>query len=347
MLFMVIRHALPTDSPSLIALTALTPMQGTISLRIDRKPDFFRLLKERGEAIVLVAEDESKNIVGSFSAAKQSFFLDDDVIPVYYLGDLKVHPTHTRSLLAYKLVKEMHRQLLQAGADLLVCTAAEGNASVFPFFDGRAGIPPFRRVNTFHVYQMLPRKGNIAGLITSAKEDLQAFFQTFYRRFHFHPCMHISEDEKRLVVKNEQVILAAITLYDPSNMKQNVVMDYPFSLQLTLGLLRRLKKILPLPPLPAKGQALRLLYVRQFGFLPKAKEAFLQLLQDARAYAFQHQYHFLTVAVDERDLELRKLVAPLSRLSFRSVSLATSLSNNQALLQDVCSGIAYEDYSLV
>ena len=46
---MVIRKALNGDSEALIELTRLAPMKGRISLRIDRKPDFFSLLKERGD----------------------------------------------------------------------------------------------------------------------------------------------------------------------------------------------------------------------------------------------------------------------------------------------------------
>lgn len=344
---MRIRHALPTDSAALIALTALTPMQGTISLRIDRKPDFFELLKHRGEAIVLVAEDNAGHIVGSFSAAKQFFYLNGDPVPVYYLGDLKVHPAHARSFLAYRLVKEMHRQLCLAGADLLVCTAAEGNDSVFSFFEGRAGIPPFRKINTFHVYQLMPRKGAFSGAVQSCNEDVHLFFQDFCQRFHFYPIMQSHEAEKILWAKGGAELLAAISLFDPGSIKQNVVMGYPFSLQLAIGLLRQLKRLFPLPPLPVKGEALRLLYVKQFGFLPGSKDVFLQLLQQARAYAFAKQYHFVTMAVDERDDELRSLVKPLSRFSFRSISLVTSLSGNQNLLTNVCSGIAYEDYSLV
>ena len=41
----IIRDATPKDSGKLLELTALTPMKGTIGLRIDRQPDFFSLLR--------------------------------------------------------------------------------------------------------------------------------------------------------------------------------------------------------------------------------------------------------------------------------------------------------------
>jgi hypothetical protein len=344
---MVIRHALPSDSAALIALTSLTPMKGPISLRIDRKPDFFSLLKQRGDAIVLVAEDKAQIIIGSFSAAKQYFLLNGSTVSVYYLGDLKVHPAYAKSFLAFKLVREMHRELLLAGADLLICTAAEGNEAVLPFFNGRAGIPPFRKINTFDVFQLLPKKGPIDDSLSTSGENIQSFFRQFYQRFHFYPCIQQCQTEEVLAIRQDEEVLAAISLFDPSAHKQNVLVDYTFPLHLTLGLLRGLQKLFPLPPLPVKGESLRLLYVKQFGFLPKGKTAFLQLLQQARARAYRKQYHFLTMAVDERDVELRNLIKPLSRFAFRSTCLGTSLSGNENLLNEVCSGIAYEDYSLV
>ena len=45
-----IREAVETDNEALLALTRATPMDGTISLRIDRDPDFFALLRLRGPA---------------------------------------------------------------------------------------------------------------------------------------------------------------------------------------------------------------------------------------------------------------------------------------------------------
>lgn len=46
--------ATPSDNQQLIKLTAASGMMGEISLRIDRKPDFFSLLKMRGETRVFV-----------------------------------------------------------------------------------------------------------------------------------------------------------------------------------------------------------------------------------------------------------------------------------------------------
>ena len=53
----IVRNAVPGDSEKLIELTSLAPMKGKIGLRIDRQPDFFRLLHLSGSFITLVAEN--------------------------------------------------------------------------------------------------------------------------------------------------------------------------------------------------------------------------------------------------------------------------------------------------
>ena len=52
------------DNRQLIELTSSSGMTGEISLRIDRKPDFFGLLNMRGESKVFVAVDH-ETIIGS------------------------------------------------------------------------------------------------------------------------------------------------------------------------------------------------------------------------------------------------------------------------------------------
>jgi hypothetical protein len=63
-----IREALPSDNEGLLQLTSVTPMKGQISIRIDRNPDFFRLLSMRGQSKTLIAE-QSGTLAGCFSVS--------------------------------------------------------------------------------------------------------------------------------------------------------------------------------------------------------------------------------------------------------------------------------------
>src|SRR5258708_3939559 len=134
-----IRQAVPADSEVLIQLTKQTPMEGNISVRIDRSPDFFALSEARGEAKVFVACNENNNlIVGCFSFSKQIFYSFGKPVDVYYLADLKILPEYSKSFAAYLLVKHVQSHLRSIGADILFCTAVNDNHAISPFFAGRA-----------------------------------------------------------------------------------------------------------------------------------------------------------------------------------------------------------------
>ena len=79
-----IRNATPSDNEGLLWLTSMTPMKGKISIRVDRNPNFFRLLDRRGSSQVLVAEEEGK-IVGCISVASAPVHIDGKLESVYYL----------------------------------------------------------------------------------------------------------------------------------------------------------------------------------------------------------------------------------------------------------------------
>ncbi|MGB8193781.1 MAG: GNAT family N-acetyltransferase [Chitinophagaceae bacterium] len=346
---MLIRKAIPADSAALIALTALTPMKGKISLRIDRKPDFFRLLQERGAHIVLVAEDDQHQITGSFSAARQNFVINNRIQPVYYLGDLKVHPDHCKSTVAYRLVKAMQQEMIASGIDLVICTAADGNTSVAPFFEGRSGIPAFQKTSVFNVHQVLPKPfaadahvrtyGNAA--------ELSSFYTQYFRRYNLYPAISHLEDCIHFCYEENGKMAAAISLFNPAAFKQNVLIDYPFSISVVLQLMRSLKLFLPLPSFPSKGDELRLLYVKYSGFGEGREYAFLKLLEAARDYAFRQRFHFVTIAADEKDVQVNKLLQPFSKFNFRSLHLIASLQKNDQLIRQIADNIAYEDYSLI
>src|SRR4029079_14788521 len=123
----------------------------------DRKPNFFLLLKKRGEYKVIVAE-KSNRIIGSISCSVQPTIVCNKEHLVYYIGDLKVHPDFTGTRLTYRLVKAMLEELGKMEADILFCTAASDNKAVQPIFEGRMALPPFNKTGYFKVHQLLPKR---------------------------------------------------------------------------------------------------------------------------------------------------------------------------------------------
>ena len=346
---MNIRQAISRDSDGLIELTALTPMKGRISLRIDRKPDFFALLNQRGEYFVVIAEDDQRKIAGSFSAAKQYFMIEDCLRPIFYLGDLKVSPIYIKSTIAYRLIKAMQEEVRKSGIDLFLCNTSQDNTHVFSFFQGRAGLPIFRETSLFNVYQLLPKNYPSNDKVSNncCIERLTGFYNNFFKRYHFYPAIsHIDNCINMCWTENGKIV-ASLSLYDPGMLKQHVIIDYPVSIGITLGLLKTLKGIIGIPYIPSKGDQLKILYLKYFGMEPGHEKDLFQLIRSARAFAFTKQFHFVAIAIDQKDVQLNKIIKPLSSFNFRSHQFIASLGKKEELVEKIRSNISYEDYSLV
>jgi predicted N-acetyltransferase YhbS len=347
----IIRDAVPEDSDKLIELTSLAPMKGTIGLKIDRQPDFFRLLHLSESFIMLVAENNQEQMIGCFAATKNKMVIGNEIMEVYYLRDLKIHPDYKGSMLAYSLVKNMYTTLLQKGADILCCTMASGNDAVVPFFKGRAGIPAFAEVAKYNVYQILPSYNAKLSSIQAGKDItlLAEFFNKQFSQFTLKPCEISSDvlgDCVNFSTVDDSGIAAAIAAFNPSFCKQNIVTHYSFSIAVLLNVLRLLKYFIKLPSLPEKYVPLKIIYAKYLAF-SGSKSCLKNVIQQLRHYAFNKDYHLIAIAVDEKDIGLNKLLKPLSRFVFKTSLLVTSLKKNDNLISIIKQGRCYEDYSLV
>jgi|KBSMisStandDraft_5_1062788.scaffolds.fasta_scaffold18704_5 hypothetical protein len=348
-----IRDAVPGDSEKLIKLTNLSPMKGAIGLRIDRNPNFFSLLELSESYILLIAENKENEIIGSFAATKNQLYIMGKQTIAYYLRDLKIHPYKKDLPIAYMLVKKMYERLKSINADILYCTAAAGNNAVIPFFEGRSGIPSFVNVSNFNVYELLPKANRSEAAVlmksnASAGEFISSEYSKKYAVYPTGLTNDINSNNSINVADEENgKINAFINGFNPSAYKQNIVTSYSFAIRLLLSALRFLKLFLPFAPLPKKNEPLKILYVRYYAYAQNRKKEFVRLLKSLCCYAYKKQYHFVSIAVDEKDVAVNKIIKPLSKFVFKSSLMMTSLNNNEKLLQQVKAGILFEDYALV
>jgi hypothetical protein len=342
-----IRIAVPSDSEELIQLTMQTPMEGSISIRIDRDPDFFSLSKARGETEVFVACIENNNlIIGCFSFSKQLFYSFGKPVDVYYLADLKIRPEYSKSFAAYLLAKHVQSHLQSIGANFLFCTAVNDNYAVMPFFNGRATIPKFQKLATFNSYQILPRKGKKHTPADINHFTLIDFYMKSYKNYSFYSSFNDLGQCKHFVnIENDQVS-SSMSVFDPSALKKNVTVKVRFAIKLLLKILRLLKYVFPLSDIPSLNKPLKILFIKYYACQKDNDAQFVALLDQVRAYAFANQYHLLSIAADERNLAINCLLKSKSITRLVSIGLITSLDNDQELLNLFSKGLCYEDFSL-
>ena len=358
-----IRAANEADNDGLLALTRATPMAGTISMRIDREPDFFALLRLRGKGKVFLAARE-REVVGCISAAIRTAYVSGVPESVAYIGDMKVHPHFSGTRIALRLIRAMEAHLKSIGIDLCFSVVADGNHRAMPLFEGRLGTPRWAHLGRFLVNELIPWPfvgwSRRYGMETAEAADLPAIamlLDRFHRSRQFAPQLS-HEDLATTLSASREVpfsmilvaraggsIVATLSLHDTWEVKRNVLLGTSVSLRCALALLRIAAAPLPGFRLPRIGDPLRVLYVRFVACEEGHFEALRTLLATARAEAFRRRFTFLVIGLHERD-PLRSLVRGIPRFTFSSLALATRLTIPDRL-ESLTRELPFEDFALV
>jgi predicted N-acetyltransferase YhbS len=352
-----IREANAADNEALLALTRATPMEGTISLRIDRDPDFFALLRLRGAGRVFVAA-RGRQVVGCITAALRTVYVGGVPETIAYVGDMKVHPRFSGSRVALRLIQALEADLRLAEIDICFSVVADGNRRALPLLEGRLGIPRWTPLGRFLVDELLPtpfrKRSEDYRIETAQPADLPAITELldhFHRSRQFAP--HLPEKEiadtlsagGTFVARSGRQVVATLTLSDMGPMKRNVLLNAPAPIRGSLAVLRLATAPFPGFHVPRIGDALRLLSVRHAACDDGHSAALQALLHRARAEAFRRRFTCLAVGLHERD-PLRSLVRGIPRFTFTSLAFATSLGGT-GRLEKLADGIPFEDYALV
>jgi predicted N-acetyltransferase YhbS len=303
-------------------------------------------------------------VIGCISAALRTAYISGVPETIAYIGDMKVHPSFSGSLVAVRLIKALEADLRLNSIDLCFCVAADGNHRVMPLFEGRLGMPRWVRLGRFLVNGLVPSPftGHSKHYPIDAAQAadipaLTSLLDRFHRTRQFAP--QLAEDEIAQTLSNSPAepfprtfvarighrVVATLTLCDTASVKRNVLLNAPASLKAALALLRVVAAPFPDFRVPRMGQALRLLTARYAACEDAHHPALEALLALARAEAFRHGFSFLMIGLHESD-PLRSLVRGIPRFTFSSLALATSLGDPSGLENRVA-GIPFEDYALV
>jgi predicted N-acetyltransferase YhbS len=336
-----IREATDADNEALLALTRATPMGGRIALRIDREPDFFALLRARGEAVIYVAT-HAQEVIGCLSAAMHTSYVRGTLEKIAHVGDMKVHPAFRGRRVTLRLIAALQIRLQAEGVDVCFSLVADGNKPVMTIAEGSHGTPAQVQLGRFFVDELIPspfgRKPRGYVIEPACEQDLPeiaGILDRLSRERNFAPPVLLEELEKCLaptrsgafrqmmVARDAGRVVATLTVEDTRNLRQNVLVGVPLSLRVALPILRALAFPIPGFSVPHLGGQLSILYVRLMACGEGCEEALRPLISEARALAYHHRFTFLSVGLHERD-PLRAVLDGIPRFTFTSRSMATS-----------------------
>lgn len=340
------------DNQQLIDLTAASGMKGDISLRIDRHPNFFKLLEMRGESTVFVAVDADV-IIGCICLSRQEVYVNKQIIPMQYIGDFKILESYRNKGIGLNLCNQLADYVISTGVDLAFLNFSKGNDKPISFFRERPNIPDFVNIGFFNIIQFIGKnRKSINSKFkieeTHITDELIQFLNDHYRNYELGSVITKEklEGTVNFIIRNDFTIIAAMCLLDTMNVKQNVVMHLSKKMDYLLKFLNLFKSFFGISKMPTLGEPVKMIYIKYFAVKDNEKEMVNSLIDQARNIVFQKEYSFVSIGIHEKD-PLNNCFKVLLKITFNSVGMLLSIKNNKKIMQNVEQGIPFEDYSLV
>ena len=346
------RLATKDDNQQLIELTSTSSMAGETSLRIDRKPDFFSLLKMRGETKVFVALD-GNTIIGTLCSTLQQVYVSGQILPMQYIGDFKVAESFRNMGIGLQLCNNMADYVISIGADLAFLNISKGNTKPISFFKNRPGVPDFDNIGVFKIHQFIGKKKKIFHPqykieSTPVTDELIEFLNTNYCKYEMGPVIIKEKLEgiQNFIVRDKNNIMAAMCLIDTMSVKQNIVMKLSLKMKYLLKVINSLSRVSGTSKMPLLNEPVRMMYIKYLAVNNHEKQMVKLLINHARNIVYESSYSFVSLGLHEKD-QLNKCLSGLFKLTFNSVGMLLSIKNSKALIEKVKQGVPFEDYSLV
>lgn len=153
------RDAVPGDNEALMALAAACPMEGEMTLCVERAPDFFALNRLEGDRWrVGVVDDGAAGAAGALAGCvavtERCAYLHGRPAQTLYLSDLKVHPAHRGAGVADALSRYCREAVRAVGGERAptLVTVLAGNARMERRARGPRGLPTLTRFATLRAH---------------------------------------------------------------------------------------------------------------------------------------------------------------------------------------------------
>ena len=347
-----IRLATNDDNQQLIELTSASGMTGEISLRIDRKPDFFKLLNMRGESKVFVALD-GDTIIGSICVSQQEVYVGGQITPLQYFADFKIAEPYRNKTIGFRLCRELENHVLSIGADLSFMNYSKGNTKPLRFLSNRKNTPDFENIGIFNIHQFIGKKKKAYHSQhkiepSQVTDELIEFLNTHYSKYELGSVITKEKlnGTTNFTIQDDNKIIAALCILDTMNAKQNVVTHVSWKMKNLLKIMKPLNHIIGFSKMPSINEPVNMIYIKYMAVNNNEKQLVRFLINHARNIAYEKSYSFVSIGVHEKD-PVNSCLKGLFKMTFNSVGMVLSLKDNKELIEKVKLGIPFADYSLV
>ena len=313
-----------SDEPALRRLMTEIPLGESLQVTFRREPDFFLASRVQGRFVQVgvARRTDSGEIIGCATRTIRPGFLNGEVKPVGYIGDLRLKPRYRGATILARGYQHF-RQLHQDGQALLYMTVIfeDNQVALSTIATGRAGLPTYHPIGqllspAICLVRREPSEEVSVDIVQGDQSLLPQIVECLNRngaRRQFAPYYTVEDflagdgwlhqmrvENLYVAIKNDQVI-GAMGKWDQRSFKQTVVEDYA-------GALRVLRPILKLgaalglsPVLPGPGSSINACYASFIAVdhddLAVGRALLRQLYNDA----VREGYDYLLIGLHERD----------------------------------------------
>jgi hypothetical protein len=305
----LVRLATPGDNAALIELTTACPMEGDLSLCIDRAPEFFALNRLEGDRWrVAVVDSTDRRAIACVATAERRVWLHGKARTVVYAGDLKVHPDYRDARTADALERFVTDTARDTAGDAtpVYLTILGGNAAMERRVDGPRGLPRLQRFATLNAFAIpllwsrpVPDGADlrVEAATEAHLEEMADLWSSVAPTRQFAPVM----DAERLARDRNGRLRGFMGVWDQRALKTLRVLRYSPSLSVLRGVMSALAPLVGAAAPPAIGKPLHYASAMHL-CVPSDRVDVMRALVLA-AYNRLHRTDrvFLNVALDVRD----------------------------------------------
>jgi GNAT superfamily N-acetyltransferase len=319
-----VRDAVHSDDAALRTIAASCPMEGDITLRVTREPDFFQLNRLEGRQWRVGVAEVDGLVVGCVMAAERRAYLYGVERRTLYAGDLKVHPRMRGAGVADALSQWVARALRDMGgvnAPILL-TILAGNSAMERRTSGRGGMPNFVRfatIRAFSIPLLFPRRFTETGprVSVATLRDVEEMVQlwervaptrqlapvftadTLERWIAGAPGLDISS--YRLARDVTGRLVGFMAWWDQTPFKQATVLRYSPRLQAARAMLNGMATVTSGVKLPDAGAELKYCTAFHVCVPGGSPDVLRALVRSSYGELRAARYAFATIGLDERD----------------------------------------------
>jgi len=307
------------------------PIPGSISISLEREPEFFAAANIEGSEHQTIVATENGRVVATGSISARQRFINGEPMRVGYLGGLRLDQScRGRAEIirrGYEVFKNIHER---GGPPIYLSSIIAGNRAALRFLErGLTGMPTYRFLGELvtliirrsHLWKFkhpasrarrVLRNGDLRALHVShgSSADILEILNRNNREYQFAPVWSskdIGAEEFWTVHANFDTPVACAGVWDQRTMKQSVVRGYSGALKWARPFFNVAATFLGTPRLPEIGSALSHVYVSHLAARSDQPELTECLVNLVRASNTARSADYVVIGFDSRDPRLAHL----------------------------------------